>query len=100
MTISLKKNKKQTTLTLPVALSALLAAPLKEKLLEALNLKLPIIIDGQQLEHCHSLCLQLLYAAEQEAQQTGITLTYKNLSPILPDAARTLGLNLKFAPHR
>jgi anti-anti-sigma regulatory factor len=98
MTIALKKNKKTTTITLPTDLGAVWATPLKNKLCEAIDLKQPIIIDSSALTHCHSLCLQLLIAAERAATQQQLTLTYKKVPTFLPEAALMLGLNLQFTP--
>jgi len=95
MTISLKKNKKNCTIALPEDLSAVLAAPLKTTLCEAISYQQPISIDIACVIYCHSLCLQLLLAVEKAAEAAQLAITYKGQSTAMTEAARTLGLNMK-----
>lgn len=81
----------------PVALPADLgiehAATLKALLLPAVAHAAPVQLDGSAVGRLHAAALQLLAAFCRDRRDAGLATIWSQASPVLRDAAATLGLN-------
>lgn len=68
------------------------ASMLRQQLLDALHAGEPLDIDGRAVRKIHTATLQLFLSLKAEAQLQGLSVSWRNPSPVLVEGARLLGL--------
>ncbi len=88
----LEADDTATRLVLTPVLDLRMAAPLRDRLMEALDLGHPLTLEAGAVERLTTPCLQVLVAAAHSLQARDIPFTVSNPPEAMMDVFRELGL--------
>jgi len=78
-------------MTLETNLNLMAAAPLAQKLTE--NLNSPVQLNASEVSHIDQPCLQILIAAAQQWQSSGVDFHITNMSEGFLECLKSMGLS-------
>lgn len=83
---------------LPTRLTTMAAGPLAKKLLESVETRMPLSLDGSAVESIGQACLQVLASARKTAVSRGIGFSIHEPSEALREGCALTGLDHLLAP--